>query len=124
MLTTLAGSDAPATETEGEDGPEKLKWWDGYTGQTRLEKQVALDYSRVCLLLRGEQEQEPEPEPEPEPESRLEMLRQSSAAERARRQVADKTLAAALATSDTTERELAQVQAQVREQTQQNGESK
>ena len=77
-----------------------------------------LHYDRVCSLLRGDPEPRPEPEPEPEPEVAapgVELLRQNSAEERARREAATAALAAELITVAETERELAAVQAHLQE---------
>ena len=87
--------------------------------------QTALDFDRVSSLLRGEPESHSMPEPEPQSsvsdathasEPRRELLqvtRQNSAEERARRDAADAELAAVLAAGAAADRELAQVQLQI-----------
>ena len=72
----------------------------------------ALDFAKASSLLGGE----PEPEPEPEPvetETEIQLVRQNSTDERARRDVVGAELAAVLAATDATERELAEVQLEI-----------
>jgi hypothetical protein len=77
--------------------------------------ETALDFDRVSSLLRGETESQSMPEPEPEPDypETLQLVGQNSADERARRNAADIELAAVLAATAATDRELAQVQLQI-----------
>jgi hypothetical protein len=77
--------------------------------------ETALDFDRVSSLLRGETESQSMPEPEPEPDypETLQFVGQNSADERARRNAADIELAAVLAATAATDRELAQVQLQI-----------